>query len=146
MNGGTSAKLYLTVRSPISSSFATRGKEVSVTCASSGKIIGGRDASERARERWRLCLLPKLYPELLGVVQALCSPFLKDIKSLCSLHTQTNVLWQPFTDDVQLSVYRNTTLRVFRRSMKLNISHHRRQLWKLSSWIKNQNAEHAQKA
>ena len=43
----TSVKFHLTVRSPISSSFNTRGKELSLTCASSRKIIGGSDESAR---------------------------------------------------------------------------------------------------
>lgn len=65
----TSVKLHLTVRSLISSSFATCGKELLLTCASSGN-----------REEWisrvLAARLPNLYHEpvqmsmLAGIVQA----------------------------------------------------------------------------
>ena len=72
----TSVKLHLTVRSLISSSFVTCGKELLLTCASSGN-----------REEWihssraLAAPLPKLYPEavqvsmLAGIVQAACLLF-----------------------------------------------------------------------
>ena len=110
----TSVKLHLTVRSLISSSFATCGKELLLTCASSGN-----------REEWihssraLAAPLPKLYPEpvqvsmLAGIVQATKV----SLKFLCSLHTRTNARSCRTTVVFE---YRAITLRVFKRSTKID--------------------------
>lgn len=125
----TSVKLHLTVRSLISSSFATCGKELLLTCASSGN-----------REEWihssraLAAPLPKLYPEpvqvsmLAGIVQAACLLFHEGITKVSVQPSYTHKRAQlPYNCSLWIPCYH------FKSFQKIDenrlFSHHRRQLW-----------------
>ena len=136
----TSVKLHLTVRSLISSSFSTCGKELLLTCASSGN-----------REEWisraLAAPLPNLYHEpvqvsmLAGIVQAACLLFHEVITKVSVQPSYTHKRAQLPYNCRTTVVFEYCAITVFKRSTKIDCF----PIIDDNFEIKNQNAGHAQK-